>query len=284
MTTVQAKRAAFRALHSDGCFVMPNPGTSAARATCSSLGFKALATTSAGFAWSLGRPDNGDLARRGARAPARRGRRDRPARERRLRGRLRGRRPRASPRTCAWRVATGVAGLSIEDSTGDADDPLFDVDDAVDRDPRRARGDRRSRRRHAAHRPRGGLHRRPARPRRDDPPAAGLRGRRRRLPLRAGHPHPRADHGGGRRGRAQARQRADRLRRATSTRAPTSRRWASAASASAARSRARPGAASCAPRSGSPSKGRSTASPTRRRARELNKFFRGLTRGGAGSS
>ena len=55
--TVQAKRAAFRALHPEGCFVLPNPWDVGSALMLQGLGFKALATTSSGHAWSLGRPD-----------------------------------------------------------------------------------------------------------------------------------------------------------------------------------------------------------------------------------
>ena len=52
------KRAAFRALHADGCFVLPNPWDIGGARQLEKLGFKALASTSAGIAWSLGRADN----------------------------------------------------------------------------------------------------------------------------------------------------------------------------------------------------------------------------------
>ena len=50
--------AAFRELHADGCFVIPNPWDVGSAVALQRLGFKALATTSAGLAWTLGRPDN----------------------------------------------------------------------------------------------------------------------------------------------------------------------------------------------------------------------------------
>jgi 2-methylisocitrate lyase-like PEP mutase family enzyme len=52
------KRAAFRALHSEGCFVLPNPWDVGSARLFQHLGFSALASTSAGYAWSTGRPDN----------------------------------------------------------------------------------------------------------------------------------------------------------------------------------------------------------------------------------
>src|SRR3989304_2543623 len=48
----------FRRLHSSGCFVMPNPWDAGSARALEQMGFKALATTSAGFAWTLGRADN----------------------------------------------------------------------------------------------------------------------------------------------------------------------------------------------------------------------------------
>ncbi len=51
--------AVFRQLHQSGCFVIPNPWDLGSARVLAHLGFRALATTSAGFAWSIGRPDNG---------------------------------------------------------------------------------------------------------------------------------------------------------------------------------------------------------------------------------
>src|SRR5215211_1723570 len=50
---------AFRKLHESGCFVIPNPWDVGSAMVLEQLGFSALATTSAGFAWTLGRRDNG---------------------------------------------------------------------------------------------------------------------------------------------------------------------------------------------------------------------------------
>src|ERR1700681_4050803 len=55
--TVAEKRAAFRALHSQGCFVLPNPWDAGSARMLQHLGFAALATTSSGFAWTTGRAD-----------------------------------------------------------------------------------------------------------------------------------------------------------------------------------------------------------------------------------
>jgi 2-methylisocitrate lyase-like PEP mutase family enzyme len=59
MISTADKRRAFRALHESGCFVIPNPWDVGSALYLQSLGFKALASTSSGFAWSQGRPDNG---------------------------------------------------------------------------------------------------------------------------------------------------------------------------------------------------------------------------------
>src|SRR5678816_2710085 len=55
-----ARRKAFRALHERGCFVIPNPWDVGSARYLQHLGFPALATTSAGFAFSQGLPDSGD--------------------------------------------------------------------------------------------------------------------------------------------------------------------------------------------------------------------------------
>lgn len=54
-----AIRARFRDLHRDGCFVIPNPWDAGSARLLQHMGFKALASTSSGFAWTIGRPDNG---------------------------------------------------------------------------------------------------------------------------------------------------------------------------------------------------------------------------------
>ena len=58
MTTTPDKRAAFHALHQSGCFTLPNPWDAGSAKYLQSMGFKALASTSAGLAWSIGKPDN----------------------------------------------------------------------------------------------------------------------------------------------------------------------------------------------------------------------------------
>jgi len=59
MPTNDPRVATFRRLHESGCFVIPNPWDVGSAILLEQLGFSALATTSAGFAWTLGRRDNG---------------------------------------------------------------------------------------------------------------------------------------------------------------------------------------------------------------------------------
>jgi 2-methylisocitrate lyase-like PEP mutase family enzyme len=126
------KRRAFRALHASGCFVIPNPWDVGSALYLQSLGFKALATTSSGFAWSQGRADNHvtrDMALAHLRAMA--AATDLPVNADFESGFARD--ARGVGESVAMAVDTGVAGLSIEDSTGDDANPLFDVDVAVAR-------------------------------------------------------------------------------------------------------------------------------------------------------
>jgi 2-methylisocitrate lyase-like PEP mutase family enzyme len=122
----------FRTMHESGCFVIPNPWDAGSARLLGQMGFQALATTSSGFAWSLGRADNhvtleealahfhtisaavgvpvngdfeGGFAVDADRVGA----------------------------NVASAVATGLAGLSIEDSTGDTAKPLFDFGLSVER-------------------------------------------------------------------------------------------------------------------------------------------------------
>jgi 2-methylisocitrate lyase-like PEP mutase family enzyme len=131
--SVQDERvAAFRRLHESGCFVMPNPWDVGTAVALRKMGFEALATTSAGHAWSVARPDN-DLALEQAlehlRAVA--GAVDVPVNADFEGGFA------VEPEQVASNVklaaATGIAGLSIEDSTGDAAEPLFGLGLAVER-------------------------------------------------------------------------------------------------------------------------------------------------------
>ena len=58
MLTAADKRAAFKKLHESGCFIIPNPFDVGSAVALQHLGFKALASTSAGFAWTIGKADN----------------------------------------------------------------------------------------------------------------------------------------------------------------------------------------------------------------------------------
>ena len=130
--SVADKRREFHRLHESGCFVLPNPWDPGSARYLQGLGFKALATTSAGFAWSKARPDNGvtrdmviaHLEEMVAatdvpiNADFESGFADDAA---------------GVAQSVRRAVDTGVAGLSIEDSTGDAARPLYSVDEAVDR-------------------------------------------------------------------------------------------------------------------------------------------------------
>jgi len=133
-TDFAARRAAFRKLHERGCFAIPNPWDIGTARYLGQLGFRALATTSSGFAFSRGLPDtdwavprdmmlghiaeivaavelpvNADFESGYAHDPEK---------------------VAENVRLC---VATGVAGLSIEDATGDPRNPLYELPLAVDR-------------------------------------------------------------------------------------------------------------------------------------------------------
>ena len=129
---IAARRRTFRQLHDTGCFVIPNPWDVGSARYLQGLAFKALATTSSGLAWSLGRAD-GDLPRElvlehlremvGATAlPVNADFESGYAAD-------------AAGVAQSVRLAmdTGVAGLSIEDSTGDPAHPIHDLDVAVAR-------------------------------------------------------------------------------------------------------------------------------------------------------
>jgi 2-methylisocitrate lyase-like PEP mutase family enzyme len=132
MTAALSMCSRFRELHESGCFVLPNPWDLGSAKALVQLGFKAVATTSCGLAWTLGVRDhavtleqklahlramtaavpvpvNADFEKGFAVAPA----------------------EVAANVTAA--AATGIAGLSIEDSTGDPSNPLFDLSLAVER-------------------------------------------------------------------------------------------------------------------------------------------------------
>jgi methylisocitrate lyase len=132
MPTIDPRVEAFRRLHESGCFVVPNPWDVGSAKLLEQLGFPAIATSSAGFAWTLGRADNGvtvdeALAHLAAISGAVRI----PVNADFERGFA------TEPEEVALNVTraceTGIAGLSIEDSTRDAEHPLFDLDVAVAR-------------------------------------------------------------------------------------------------------------------------------------------------------
>jgi 2-methylisocitrate lyase-like PEP mutase family enzyme len=131
-TTTAGKRAAFRRLHDTGCFVIPNPWDAGSARWLQGLGFPALATTSSGFAWSQARPDNHitrDMALAHLRTMV--DATDVPINADFENGF--GADAAAVADSVRLAVATGVAGLSIEDSTGDAARPLFDLREAAER-------------------------------------------------------------------------------------------------------------------------------------------------------
>jgi 2-methylisocitrate lyase-like PEP mutase family enzyme len=129
---ISDKRRAFFELHRSGCFVIPNPWDVGSARYLQSLGFKALATTSSGFAWSQGRPDGG-ITREMALSHLREmvGATDVPVSADFQNGF--GRDARDVSHSVRLAVETGIAGLSIEDSTGDPAKPLYEVDTAVAR-------------------------------------------------------------------------------------------------------------------------------------------------------
>ncbi len=129
---IDDKRRAFRKLHESGCFVIPNPWDAGSAQYLQGLGFKALATTSSGFAWSQGHPDNGvtrDMVLAHLRTMV--AATDLPLNADFESGFARD--ASGVGESVRLAVETGVAGLSIEDSTGDDAAPLFDLGAAVER-------------------------------------------------------------------------------------------------------------------------------------------------------
>jgi len=128
--TVAEKRAAFRALHEQGCFVLPNPWDVGSARMLQSLGFQALASTSSGHAWSQGNAD-GEMALEPVLAHLRElaAATDLPLNADFESGFA------ADPQGVAQNVRkaldTGVAGVSIEDASGDPAHPIRDMAEAV---------------------------------------------------------------------------------------------------------------------------------------------------------
>jgi 2-methylisocitrate lyase-like PEP mutase family enzyme len=126
--------AQFRALHESGCFVLPNPWDVGTAVYLHHLGFKALATTSAGVAFSQGKPDSThslplDVMLAHIRdvvtatpLPVNADFQSGYAHE-----------PEGVAANVTLCVATGIAGLSIEDNTGKEDSPLYEADLAIER-------------------------------------------------------------------------------------------------------------------------------------------------------
>src|SRR4029453_2453933 len=130
--SVADKRRVFRELHEAGCFAIPNPWDIGSALYLQSLGFKALATTSSGFAWSRGHPDNAvgreQVLRHLQEIVAAT---DVPINADFESGFAKDAAGVAESVRLA--IETGVAGLSIEDSTGDLATPLYELPVAVGR-------------------------------------------------------------------------------------------------------------------------------------------------------
>ena len=130
--SIEQKRANFRKLHESGCFVIPNPWDVGSAKLLAGMGFKALASTSSGMAWSTGRSDNdlpveqvcehlkllSDATDLPLNADFEAGFADDPE---------------GVAKNVTRAVVTGVAGISIEDSTGNAKQPLYEFKLAVER-------------------------------------------------------------------------------------------------------------------------------------------------------
>jgi 2-methylisocitrate lyase-like PEP mutase family enzyme len=132
MTAREGMAAEFRRLHEAGCFVMPNPWDVGSARALEQMGFPALATTSAGLAWTLGKPDaqttlGEALDHLEAIADAVRV----PVNADFEGGYIVD--PDGVGANVALAVETGVAGLSIEDASGESADPLLAFDLAVER-------------------------------------------------------------------------------------------------------------------------------------------------------
>lgn len=130
--TAAEKRSVFRHLHESGCFVIPNPFDAGSAVMLQSLGFKALASSSAGMAWSMARSDNKvqradvlahlKLLTEATDIPVNADYENGFADD-----------PDGVAANVTLAIDTGIAGLSIEDSTGNKEQPLYDFDLAVAR-------------------------------------------------------------------------------------------------------------------------------------------------------
>ncbi|MET7244218.1 isocitrate lyase/phosphoenolpyruvate mutase family protein [Methylobacterium sp. EM32] len=134
MTDFAARRAAFRRLHESGCFVMPNPWDIGTARYLAAMGFPALATTSSGYAFTRALPDTdwavpleAMLAHIAEIVAAT----DLPVNADFESGYAHD--PEGVARNVAACVATGIAGLSIEDATGDPARPLYDIREGAER-------------------------------------------------------------------------------------------------------------------------------------------------------
>jgi len=130
--SIQERRADFRRLHERGCFVIPNPWDVGSARMLASLGFKALATTSSGFAWSQGHADS-TMSREVVLAHLRviSQATDLPVNADFEAGYAVT--PEGVAESVRMAIETGVAGLSIEDATYDEANPLRPIDEAVAR-------------------------------------------------------------------------------------------------------------------------------------------------------
>ena len=135
MASQSEKARTFQDLHrAPGTFVIPNPWDAGTATMLTQLGFKALATTSAGLAFSLGRPDGKGATRRDeilANAAAIVAATDLPV-SADLEGGF-GDRPEDAAATIKLAIDAGLVGGSIEDATGREAAPIFDLGLAVDR-------------------------------------------------------------------------------------------------------------------------------------------------------
>src|SRR5712691_3472929 len=132
MASVAQRREIFRALHQSGCFAIPNPWDIGSALYLQHLGFKAIATTSAGFAFSRGLPD-GAVKRDEMLAHIRElvEATDIPVNADYENGYAD--EPDDVAESVRFCVATGVAGLSIEDATDRKESRIYDVDLAIER-------------------------------------------------------------------------------------------------------------------------------------------------------